>query len=1194
MSASSSSSSPFVLKVKAVLTGECRRVPLHQSPPLSFALLLPLLHSLFAFPSPPSAYPPHQAPPPLLRVQFKDEDDELITINTEEEWERLQEEARERQQRLLVLFVSPSTPAVPQQPPARPVAHGLNLPPTAAVDDSPQSQPLPSDGGATALGRDGQVDRAQGRQEQQKRGGSGDVARLSSAMATLVSSSGRVEEVREDSGLMANGTHGSPLLLLDAAAAAADSDDSVNTSGVPTGVSAMVQAAAGDIDVQSAVGGESATAHVCAESVSGVGVDAARADVLDEWDGADGDSPVLVDAVGVPSAPDSRSASAMLRRRQYRRAQAKRERKRATAATGATPAASSSHSEGGVTVALPSLPLPLAVPVSPLLSSSTSALHIPMEQRRVDAALSHPSSSPPPPQPLPALLVVDAGVASPHAVAGDDADGDDSGGGDAAGYALSPTSLFSPPPSVTLTQHFDRARAQLRSMLPFSSHRSSPATKSREVEGERAAAGGSQSSPFDWRERAEQQRSERIDSAYACLASFIVEEGERLGCEEILQRCISLYTYTHRWIAQQRQQRQQRRQQLAIAGGSAADGSAAAEEEEEEERAAAAEEKLRSLLCDAQDCGLRSQSLMDAPSPALSPAQLTVLIITQSHLRSHKVTDLPVTLELMAAILAQQSETVRREEREISASSSSQLQQQQQRRPTTTMEKGERKESEVMDGPRCVPVPTPPAVQGVGEAELAAALAALPLPLQRGVRAALLQCVQHAVEAAALHPTFSFSSLSPHSFASALQAFRTNCADLLHDEAAAEKHSQRSGRRRQERQRTDSTEAEEDGEHQQRPTAAVDAPSTIHQSHQPLQAPPAAGLPLLSSAASGGGSAGVVGRVYGVSAADVLVSDESVLKAVAKALLKEQKAQRRERKTARRKAGKGKANGRLFLDAQVAAADEKEAEEEEEDREAKELTALIRHMQSQQPAQPGDSDSRMIPGGWTLFPDTQPQQPSGARLPSPASSTSSSHPSSALSSATSRPPFPLSSTPSPSSPAMAPSPFAYRPFPYNRVQAGAQGGGGRGGAGGERGRAASHPRHLHAPLSPSPTIVVPSADPALHPAVLSQTATPALATSSPHAQHLAPHLPYSSFASVLSSYHHQTSPAPAPQPAAASPLSQPPVPSSSPSPSQSSLLSSLRLMGFTDERLNLRLLQQNDNDLNSVVEWLLTHNVAPL
>ena len=1123
-------------------------MPIHQSPPLSFSRLLTLIRSLFTFPS--ATYAHHAAAAaastpqelPLL-LQFRDEEDELITINSEEEWHSLQTEVRDRGQRVLLLFAKPAISAQSQPPAAAaapavadaamPGEHEFADGETAAASSKNKAQRCPSSPHPAAAAPRGQYEAEEG-----------GVAELASASpAPLSAPVAHTASFALEVPATSLGPFQAPREAVSCVEAAL-SGTRADGSGELAGSERVepVEAAPSELSAQS--GGD------VVGVVDAVGCGAALP-VPDAAFGSDEESPVLVDGVGVPSAPDSLSASAVLRRRQYLRQQAKVDKKRRAAVIGLARALQDG--------ALPGLlPLPIAMRSSPLRPAADSELHGQAEQPPIWAS---PVSPPvPPSRPLP---VVEA-PASPRL-----ADGDGGGDGVAAAAsaaaagaaALSPTSLFSSPPTHFLTQGFHRARAQLRSLLPFSHKRRSPEQQLTALSGEGGAGGGRSAAP-DARESAAQLRSTRVETAFVWLASFVEEEGERLSCEEVLQRCISLYTYSLRWLTQQRQQRQQRRQQRALAGGADEDDRSAAEEEQSE---AAASERLRSLLRDVQDCGLRSQSAMDCPSSALSPALVTLLTIAQSHLGSRTVTDLPVTLEIFAAILAQQAEDVRREESHTRHTNNS---------SSAHTHANARVASSLL---------SPPSPQlGERDVELAASLTALPLPLQAAVRSVLLSCAQHAEEAAALHPSLSFSSLSPHSFASALQAFRMDLADLVHDEATAKEKrsytqsacssSSSSAAPRPPAPHLEAEHAGHDG-HQAAAAAAFGAHSALHPPHSSLRAPAweedvnsASMSAVVSSsqlsAGSGGAECGVLGRVYGVGS-DVMVSDDAVLKAVAKALRKEQKLQRKERKTARRKASKGKGHSRILLE-QAA------AEEAEEEREAEELSALVQHMNSQQQSRHANSggsgssggvDSRMFPGGWTLFPSPA----------SPAAGISLEH-SAAISH---RAAVPLASSPSP---AMDPSPSAYQPWPYHlhssrsRAVDGAAAGGVRARAASQLADASTLPS-LYAQQQPHAANVALSADPVLHSPLSSLAAPLRFSPSQP------PQLPLPSFASLVSASHrHAASPAPA---------SPSPLPLSS--PSLSSLLSSLRLMGFTDDELNLRLLQQHQLDLNRTVDWLLVH-----
>ena len=621
----------------------------------------------------------------------------------------------------------------------------------------------------------------------------------------------------------------------------------------------------------------------------------------------------------------------------------------------------------------------------------------------------------------------------------------------------SAASLLSP--SAVLLGRFERAKAQLRAFLPFG--RSSPAP----LEESKLGGGvGPLSSATAALTPQEAERRQRVASAFACLASFVRGEDEaeaELSRDEVLNRAIALYTYTRRYL-------EDRRRALSLLASSPQ--AEALEREEREEEGC----YLR-RLSEASRRGLRSQSAIDPPSLALSPALVTLLAITQSQLCSRQVTDLAVTLELMAAILAWQSETVQRLQRreaELRAVAA-----EEEKAGGAEEEAEERLYFALPPTPRAAVAgvadvaPSPDAERHSPHSSLLAALTALPPSLQSAASAFFLRCCHAAAQASAGRASEPAPSLAPDAFASSLRTFQVECRD------AVRPPSRGGGGGGQWEQSTDEEELKAEPRH---------------------------------AAAS---------------------SEAAATRAVAKVVRKEEKAERRQwkaeekrRRNAANGRGKGK-DGRRWREAEVEAGADSEAEE---------LSRLVAQMDGPPPAQWGgggdvDAGALVERGGWQLFPTSRASQPPAL---------------------------------SPSSP--SPSPFAYQPFPYrlpsrHRPHAG----------GAERPSPSSPPAPLPSALVPSAPVA--SAEPALHPPRLSSAqAFPPLPSSS-------------SFAHLAARPPSQPQP-----PAPLFPSAPPPLPlHPPPSPALQSLLCSLRLMGFVDDGLNARALQQSGLDLNATVDRLL-------
>ena len=822
------------------------------------------------------------------------------------------------------------------------------------------------------------------------------------------------------------------------------------------------------------------------------------------------ESPVLVDGAGVPSLPDSQFAAARYRRAKYAHSRARRGRR----GNGATDARPRPPLRPDVAASQPQpQPLPLAAPVvlsAPFSPSRKEA----MEAKEARSERPSVASSPASP------AAASAAPPSPATVAAD--------------APPAPRSFFSSPPAVLLSHRFGQARAQLRSLFPFGR---SPSTEPSEAPA--AAAGiADPARPLSERETA---RRLRVASAYASLAAFVRsadDEDDGLSREELLNRVIALYTYSQRWLAHRRALND------ALSAGLGLDRSA-----DDAAAAACEEDQRRALLCDAQRSGLRSQSSGEALSPS-SPALVTLLTITQAHLRSRQVTDLPVTLELMAAVLAEQSEAVDREERREAELRRREQQQLHQAQQGITARKGaEVEELKAPLSPFSAPS-IPASTSGAGmQRALAAAVSALPAALQAGVWSLVVDLARHAADVAGRHPAFSFASLSPHSFASTLHAFKTDCQDAVHDERLTPPRPSRTGHfplaATDDERRGDgcADEEEEEEEEEEADEEALDNDFRV--------VPP----PEVSSRAASSASPPAA-AVMDAGRGDVILSDTAVLKAMAKALRKDQrrvlKAMKAEEKR-RRRAGKGKAGG-------GAAALLSAVRGDMHDDEAQELSELIAHMDAPHAQHRELSAAHALVGSWQLFPQQTPPLPA----PSVASPSSS----------------PASGCPPPAQP----SPFAFQPFPYSlhsergRAQDGAPGGR----------RAASSPRP--APPQPASAMRAPaSVDPALHPRLAHTAAFPPLhsapvtALSAAAAAAATAAAAQPTFASVVAGGSSQSAPPSAPSAAAA--VSAQSRPSDPPA-----LLHSLWVMGFTDEALNRRLLHSTGNDLNQVVEWLLVHN----
>ena len=447
--------------------------------------------------------------------------------------------------------------------------------------------------------------------------------------------------------------------------------------------------------------------------------------------------------------------------------------------------------------------------------------------------------------------------------------------------------------------------------------------------------------------------------------------------------------------------------------------------------------------------------------------------------------------------------------------------------------------------------------------ELTSLLSSLPSPLHSEMVSLFVEMASHVQDTVGRHRSLSFSSLSPLTFASTLQSFQVDCQLLVEEEHLSSPPP-----------------------HQPLPVPETTEKSAVHgvqlpQSSQPLpllDSPPPLPLPSfpsssLSASPSSWLSSPSLSLLGGVEAPPVL-SDAAVMKAMAKALRKEAKEEeRRERKegkkkrkaAAKGKGGLGKGKGKESL-RQMAREALDDTEGGGEDSET-ELNRLLHSMSSSSPFFPHPRPSLPSPppppsssfdsSAFSPSSEMREVEESSAAFPSLSSLSSSAlsmpggwqlFPSSTVVSTTAQPstssllPFSSVPGPSPSSPLPPslppPSPFAYHPFPYSSNKS----------------------FKGHRPLTP------PSHPPPPPPSLPPNAVSPLLTTST-------------SFASVVANNLPSPVPSPSPSPAFSS--------------SRASLLSSLRLMGFTDEVLNARLLQSNGGDLNAVVEWLLVHNQVP-
>ena len=331
-------------------------------------------------------------------------------------------------------------------------------------------------------------------------------------------------------------------------------------------------------------------------SMVGSEVERRRGSEGSNGDGREGleSSPVLVDGVGIPCVPDSHSVKALYRRHRYlthhKEGPKEKLHRRRRGGREGEEGERKQRRQGGAEY-------PIASPIAVVAPSNSVMPSI---------ALSSFSSS-------------SSSSLCPVSVSGGSGVGAVSGVDGVVPSVFPRLSLSSS--SSLLLSRLDRARAQFRSFLPFgrpSAAEAADETKEEKGESKERKGNSPSLSPSPLLTSQEVERRHRITSAFASLASFVRSEDEEvaeLTQEEILNRSIALYTYSQRWLSQHNNTTTQK----------------GAEEEEEEDR-------LHLLqLCEAQKGGLRSSARNEPPSPSLSPSLVTLLSLTQSHLRSRQV-----------------------------------------------------------------------------------------------------------------------------------------------------------------------------------------------------------------------------------------------------------------------------------------------------------------------------------------------------------------------------------------------------------------------------------------------------------------------------------------------------------------------------------------------------------------------------
>ena len=782
-SSSPSSSSPLVLKVRFVSSGDCRRFPLPVSPPLSFPALLSCVSSLFSLPV------------GRIQLQWRDEECDMVTVASEEEWQRLQRDARDRQQRVLQLAVVDDGQTAQQQQSNKQQSIAENVLDATTAPPSPWQRDV------------------QSILDQQSKTGAG---------SSLCPALARPPEANEDE----------------------EEKDTIHErrSSPPPAPHQLTGPSQSTVSSPPAVS-------------------------------SDDESPVLIDGLNLPSASDSHAASALWKRHKYKAQQSLIQRR-----------SSQSNTQLSRPIVPTAAPIPPTLSLSTARSTATSkSIRRPQPQLTVPVA----SSSSLPSSPL---------SRSP------------------------PLSLpSSSPPHHSLSQHLERARLQLKQLLPASlTSSSSPSSP----------PGSRSSSKLTASIASEKEQSERVALAYDLLASFIVdgsrEEDELVSRDEILSRCIALFVYNEKYL----NDKKARNDCLAALLGSVEMNRRSEEEEEADKR--------RQLLNEAQRHGLRSLSSSVPISASCSPALVTVMAIIHRHLRARVVTDVPATLELFGAVLADLTAQVQREEnREVV------LKHMQQSKLAETQEVKESMPQPLVGSQFDIP----------SDGQLLAALSRLPAPLRDSVHSLLTECIHYAEAAVEANAGMTFCSVSSHSFAATLHSFRTDLQDVVGDELLQQQNS------RVNQQAAVIEQPQQHDEHDGLPEAKQDGVQ-YSSSHQPQQLH----APVLSASQQFDQPA-----LFDVGRGDVMLSDRKIMKAVAKAIKKEQREQRKEKKAekkARRRASKGKSTVSATLQQPV-------------DDEEQELHELLNQMNNtrQQPLPTtivgGDALAASV-DGWQLYPQPFP------------------------------------------------------------------------------------------------------------------------------------------------------------------------------------------------------------------------------
>ena len=793
---------------------------------------------------------------------------------------------------------------------------------------------------------------------------------------------------------------------------------------------------------------------------------------------SDDDSPVLIDGSNLPSAADSQVASALWKRHRYKAQQTLMQRR-------------NHHS-----FSQPPRPaLPTTPPIPPSLSLSATRSDTTSITQRSRQQLTAPSS-------LSASLPSSPLSRSP------------------------PSSLPSSSPlQSVLSQQLEKARIQLKQLLPTSL--SSPFISSS------SPPGGHLASKLTASIATEQERSERIAAAYDLLTSFILDGGkedELVSRDELLSRCIAMFVYNEKYLSDKKRRNDELATQL---------GGVEMNRREEEEIEA---DKRRQLLSEAQRHGLRSLSSSVPISASCSPALVTVMAIVHRYLQSRVVTDVPATLELFAAVLADLTAQVQREENREAALN---LKQQSERAS---------QEEVKVDISQPVVQLQPAAA---ADRKLLASLSRLPAPLRDGVRALLIDCVAYAETAVDVNG--SFPSLSSHSFAATLHAFRIDLQDVTSDQMLRPLLRAQSSRI------------------SQQATIAKVQPYSEHDEVDDVS-PRAIGSVPDSQSQAGPNQLSQQAALFDVGRDDVMLSDRKIMRAVAKAIKKEQREQRKVRKAEekkRRRTSKGKSDVSAALQQPV----------DDEEHELHDLLGQMNNTRQQQHSSSVLGDEAVAADNWQLYPQSlAPSVPSvdtpfvhhqvdSFDFVDPNEQHGPPEPLDLLTQANdSRQAQPLSSVDTSS-------PFSFQPFPYT-LSAKQQ----------QASRAKSQDTFFDkavAATAPSLVSLQPAlaSDPIHFPSLPLSVARPSyvVASTSP-APPLSPSpstalpVPQQSFASIVSSH---------PPPA---------IPSSSEvqSPRLVSLLQSLHVMGFTDDKLNTWLLHRNGYDLNQTVEWLIVQSEVGL